>query len=64
MNDPEILLCDEPTGNLDSKTRESIYELLFSLKTGSDTALVIVTHDEKISQRTEEVVHLRDGKIA
>jgi len=64
VNDPEILLCDEPTGNLDSKTRESIYELLFSLKTGSDTALVIVTHDEKISQRTEEVVHLRDGKIA
>lgn len=63
VNDPEILLCDEPTGNLDSKTRESIYELLFSLKTVSDTALVIVTHDEKISQRTEEVVRLRDGKI-
>lgn len=62
MNDPEILLCDEPTGNLDSKTSESIYELLFDIKANSRTALVIVTHDERMPHRTEKTVHIKDGK--
>ena len=63
INDPEILLCDEPTGNLDSKTSESIYELLFGLKSKSSMALVIVTHDERISQRTDETIRIKDGRI-
>ncbi|MFA4981277.1 MAG: ABC transporter ATP-binding protein [Candidatus Omnitrophota bacterium] len=63
INEPEILLCDEPTGNLDSKTSESIYELLFDLKSRSKMALAIVTHDEKISRRTDEGIMMRDGKI-
>jgi lipoprotein-releasing system ATP-binding protein len=63
INEPEALLCDEPTGNLDSKTSESIYSLLFDLKTRSNTALVIVTHDERISERTDSVIRLRDGRI-
>jgi lipoprotein-releasing system ATP-binding protein len=62
INGPEVLLCDEPTGNLDSKTSESIYELLFGLKTKSNTALVIVTHNESIAAKTDEVVRLKDGK--
>jgi lipoprotein-releasing system ATP-binding protein len=63
INEPEALLCDEPTGNLDSKTSESIYELLFDLKSRSNTALVIVTHDERISARTDSVIRLKDGRI-
>jgi len=64
VNSPEVLLCDEPTGNLDSKNSESIYELLFNLKSGSDMALVIVTHDDSMSKRTDETIRIRDGKIS
>ena len=63
INEPEILLCDEPTGNLDSKTSESVYELLFGLRSQNGLALVIVTHDERLSQRTDEIIHIRDGKV-
>ncbi|MDD5496436.1 MAG: ABC transporter ATP-binding protein [Candidatus Omnitrophica bacterium] len=63
VNEPEILLCDEPTGNLDSKTSASIYDLLFNLKSGRKMSLVIVTHDEKISSMVQETVRLKDGKI-
>jgi lipoprotein-releasing system ATP-binding protein len=63
-NGPEILLCDEPTGNLDSKTSESIYGLLFGLKSNSGTTLVIVTHDESISSRVSRTIRLKDGKLA
>lgn len=63
VNDPEILFCDEPTGNLDSKTSQSIYELLFTIKSQSNTAIVVVTHDEFISARADEAVHIRDGKV-
>jgi len=63
INEPDILFCDEPTGNLDSKTSESIYELLFKIKSKSNTSLVIVTHDECLSKKTEETVHIKDGKI-
>jgi lipoprotein-releasing system ATP-binding protein len=64
INDPEILLCDEPTGNLDSKTSQSIYELLFGLQRERKMTLVIVTHDENISRSVQEMIHVRDGKIA
>lgn len=64
INDPEIMLCDEPTGNLDSKTSEAIYELLFDLKSKSSMALVIVTHDEKLSKESDRLIRIRDGKIA
>lgn len=64
INEPEILLCDEPTGNLDSKTSESIYELLFSIKSKINTTLVIVSHDEKLASRVDETIRLKDGKIA
>lgn len=63
VNEPEILLCDEPTGNLDSKTSESIYSLLFDLKAKAAMSLVIVTHNEGISSRVERTIRIKDGKI-
>lgn len=63
INDPEVLLCDEPTGNLDSATSESIYELLFGIKSKSRTTLVVVTHDEDISGRMGSTVRLKDGRV-
>ncbi len=63
INEPEILLCDEPTGNLDSKTSGSVYELLFGLKERIGLTLVIVTHDEELSRRTDDLIRLKDGRI-
>lgn len=63
INEPDVLLCDEPTGNLDSRNSESIYQLLFNLKSKSDMALVIVTHDEKIRERMSATIRLVDGRV-
>ena len=63
INEPEILLCDEPTGNLDSKTSESIYELLFGLKSKRGLTLVIVTHDEQLSRKTDAIIRIKDGRL-
>ncbi len=63
MNEPEILLCDEPTGNLDSKTSEAIYRLLFELQSRTRMSLILVTHDEGITSRVNRTIHIRDGKI-
>ena len=62
VNDPEIILADEPTGNLDSKTGEQIIEILVALNRAGKT-LIIVTHDEKIGARADRVIHIQDGKI-
>lgn len=64
VNNPAILLCDEPTCNLDSKNSESIYELLFDIRSKSGTTLIIVTHDDKLASRAGTVIRLRDGKLA
>jgi len=63
INDPEVLLCDEPTGNLDSASSEAIYSLLFDIKSSCRTALVIVTHNESLSDRTDSTLRLKDGRI-
>ena len=63
MNDPDLLLCDEPTGNLDSKTRQGIYELLFTVAQEGKKTLVIVTHDDSISSRVQHTYRMRDGRI-
>jgi putative ABC transport system ATP-binding protein len=62
VNQPSILLADEPTGNLDSKTGEEILELFNNLHNIGNT-IVIVTHEEYIAQRSERVVRLLDGQI-
>lgn len=64
INGPKLLLCDEPTGNLDSKTSEAIYELLLGLRSRSAMTLLIVTHDEKISSKVGNIIRVKDGKIS
>lgn len=63
INKPDYLLCDEPTGNLDSKNSQAIYELLFRLKSSTSISLVIVTHDDSLSLKTESTVRIKDGKM-
>jgi lipoprotein-releasing system ATP-binding protein len=64
MNEPRLLLCDEPTGNLDSSSSESIYEILFGLKAKNGMTVVIVSHDEKLVSRVDLTIRLKDGKLA
>ncbi len=60
---PKLLLADEPTGNLDQSTGETIMDLLFDLHAKRDTTLVLVTHSNALAERCERVVRLRDGRI-
>lgn len=62
INDPDLILADEPTGNLDTRTGEEIMGLLDTLNTGGRT-IVIVTHDIAVAGRCRRQVHLRDGRI-
>lgn len=64
INSPELILADEPTGNLDSHTGEEILELLLALRGERNTTLVIATHDAKIAQRAPKVYELVDGQLA
>ena len=60
---PAILVADEPTGNLDERTGDSIIELLFGLKRDRGGTLVLVTHDLHLAQRCDRIVRLRSGRI-
>jgi len=63
VNDPSVLLCDEVTGNLDSKTGDEIMHLLRELNKEQGKTFVIVTHDPAVAQMTDRLVHIRDGQI-
>jgi predicted ABC-type transport system involved in lysophospholipase L1 biosynthesis ATPase subunit len=64
INDPSILYADEPTGNLDSHTGESIIELLLDVARQDERTLVVVTHDEHLAQRGDRVLRIEDGRLA
>ncbi len=63
INRPELILADEPTGNLDSHTGGEIIELLFALQAERESTLLIATHDSKIAGRARRVIELIDGRI-
>jgi putative ABC transport system ATP-binding protein len=63
VNDPAIILADEPTGNLDTASGEEIMQLLLNQNKESGTTLIIVTHDQDIAVQTQRIIHIRDGCI-
>jgi ABC-type lipoprotein export system ATPase subunit len=64
INEPELVLADEPTGNLDSHTGGEIIELLKNLRVKKQMTLVIATHDAKVAAHAQRVIELADGRIA
>jgi ABC-type lipoprotein export system ATPase subunit len=63
MNDPELLLGDEPTGALDEANREKVFALLLDLVRSKGRTLVMATHDPELAQLCDRVVRMRDGRI-
>ncbi|HEY9151511.1 MAG TPA: ABC transporter ATP-binding protein [Anaerolineales bacterium] len=63
VNDPAIIMADEPTGNLDSKVGKEIMALLLNLNKQRGTTLIIVTHDPTIGEQTQRIIRIRDGMV-
>lgn len=63
INRPEILLCDEPTGNLDQKSGENVMQLLKMLNKDYGITILMITHDAKIAEQTSRTINISDGKI-
>jgi putative ABC transport system ATP-binding protein len=63
VNDPAIILADEPTGNLDTTSGDEIMRILLDLNKERGTTLIFVTHDPEISEQTERIIYLRDGLV-
>jgi ABC-type lipoprotein export system ATPase subunit len=63
VSNPSILMCDEPTGNLDSRTSREVIDLFRQLNDESDITLILVTHDQEIASNARRVVVLRDGEV-
>jgi lipoprotein-releasing system ATP-binding protein len=62
-NRPDVILADEPSGSLDSKNKEELHNLFFSLRDKLGQTFVIVTHDESLASKTDRTIHLLDGTI-
>ena len=63
LNNPRVILADEPTGNLDSKNGEQIIGLFESIRQEFGTTVVIITHDPSIARRADRIIQLVDGRI-
>ncbi len=64
INDPKVILADEPSGSLDSHNREELYRLFFELRASTGKTFIIVTHDESLAVNSDRIIHMRDGKIS
>jgi putative ABC transport system ATP-binding protein len=63
VHKPAVILGDEPTGNLDSRTSKEVMDLLFELNAERGTTLLVVTHDSEIAARCSRILHMEDGLI-
>ena len=63
MNNPKIILADEPTGNLDSESTETIYNLMRDINKKFNTTFVVITHDRRIAEKTDRIIEIKDGKV-
>lgn len=63
LNNPDIILADEPTGNLDSNSTETIYNLLRDINEKFSTTFVVITHDRRIAEKADRIIEVTDGKI-
>jgi lipoprotein-releasing system ATP-binding protein len=63
INNPDVILADEPSGSLDSKNKEELHQLFFELRAKFDQTLVIVTHDKELSAISDRVIQMQDGRI-
>lgn len=63
VNNPAVILADEPSGSLDTRNKEELHQLFFNLRDKLEQTFVIVTHDEGLAQLTDRTIHLVDGKI-
>ena len=63
MNNPQVVLADEPSGNLDSKTAESLHELFFKLREVNQQTFIIVTHNNKLAELADKKITIKDGKM-
>lgn len=63
INEPKIILGDEPTGNLDSQTTESIYSLLREINHEIKSTFIIITHDQRIAEKADRILEIKDGRI-
>lgn len=63
MNNPKIILADEPTGNLDSESTENVYNILRDINEKFKTTFVVITHDRRIAEKADRIVEIKDGRI-
>ncbi|GFP76031.1 ABC transporter ATP-binding protein [Clostridium fungisolvens] len=63
INNPKIVLADEPTGNLDSESTESIYTLLRAINDKLNTTFIVITHDNRIAEKADRIIEVKDGRI-
>jgi lipoprotein-releasing system ATP-binding protein len=63
VNNPSVVMADEPSGNLDSSNRDELHELLFRLRDDFGQTFIIVTHDDHFAERSDKIIHIKDGVI-
>ena len=63
INNPSVILADEPSGSLDSQNKRELHDLFFRLRSEMNQTFLIVTHDEQLAQQADRVLHMRDGAI-